>query len=869
MERSDENSPRDVLPLNRDNFRIICYDINSITLKHLLFELNPGALFFNDSNPSLDLLKTLPDEEILLIISGSFAEKYLSQIHLNSFIFIFDTEQNRYQSLKTTYQKVVGIFTNQKNLIQSINETLIKSENGTTNFSLFDQKQTSSRILSKESSIFLWHQLLLHVLKEIPQDQQSKDEFLHQWKRFSQSELDLIKLFEETYHRDQAIEWYTKECGLYKLLNRALRTENIQLIYSFRYFLIDLSSAIAEEYLNNSDEDFFTVYRGQYIGKDEFNRWKNHLACIISINSFLSTSRNEQSALQFIRRQNIVSEDLLPVLFQIQIDPNIKSIIYADISHRTGYSNEQEILFDLNSIFKIISIDFDSVSNIWKIQLQTTQQDREDVNKYLQYVMEEMYECSPTIYFGWLILNSLGQIDQAEEYFQMLLNKFSEDHPDYASSLNGIGRVYSVRDQLELALKNYRLALEIRQKRFPENRLRLAASLHNIGNILREKEQLDSALEHLQQALQIEEDHHLNDHLQKAVIIQNIANTLTAKGFYEDALEKLSNAYEMFKRLLPEKHPNISTCLIDMGSVYQSKGDFDKALSYYHQALDIDECCLQVNHPSLIKDFRHIAFAYRNDKLEEFRQFASAKVKHLENMPENNNIYIAQIFMTMGNVIEHKARSEGLKYYQKALIHLEKSKPIDPKTIGKCLEDIGRVYGTCGKFEEAFSNLSKALEWYHQVWSIEHTDIARVYRIIAFAYQANKQTIEALEYFNKSLEIYRTNYGNEHSKVKEVKQCVHQLISQQQTSIETDQKILENEQRTIEFNTEPMEENGNDQQSAPIIIVDSDIRPVIVEPLPVSVGDTTITATSISAKTKSGTEKTSKSSRKCSSCEIL
>jgi hypothetical protein len=41
-------------------------------------------------------------------------------------------------------------------------------------FSLFDQKLKSTRDLSKDSASFLWNQLLLYVLKKLPQDEQVK-----------------------------------------------------------------------------------------------------------------------------------------------------------------------------------------------------------------------------------------------------------------------------------------------------------------------------------------------------------------------------------------------------------------------------------------------------------------------------------------------------------------------------------------------------------------------------------------------------------------------------------------------------------------------------------------------------------------------
>ncbi len=41
-------------------------------------------------------------------------------------------------------------------------------EKQTLAFNIFDQKQKSMKHLSKESASFLWHQMLIYVLKQIP-----------------------------------------------------------------------------------------------------------------------------------------------------------------------------------------------------------------------------------------------------------------------------------------------------------------------------------------------------------------------------------------------------------------------------------------------------------------------------------------------------------------------------------------------------------------------------------------------------------------------------------------------------------------------------------------------------------------------------
>ncbi len=46
-----------------------------------------------------------------------------------------------------------------------------------------------------------------------------------------------------------AIEWYAVDSFVHKLANKALRSENIDLIYAFRFFISDPSAEIKREHI--------------------------------------------------------------------------------------------------------------------------------------------------------------------------------------------------------------------------------------------------------------------------------------------------------------------------------------------------------------------------------------------------------------------------------------------------------------------------------------------------------------------------------------------------------------------------------------------------------------------------------------------
>ncbi|CAF1590320.1 unnamed protein product, partial [Adineta steineri] len=438
--------------------------------------------FYSHFDRCLDFIKSIKAEQIFLIVSGAFVQRILLQTHrCRSLIaiFIFCSNHQRYKPLMKEYNKITGIFTKQHDLLEAIKEKMNFVEKQTLSFSLFDQKQKSMKDLSQESASFLLHQMLVYVLKQMSQDEQSKNQMLNMCRDYynqNKQELKKIEEFQNTYTHDKAIEWYTDECFLYKLLNKALRTEDIELLFTFRFFIIDLCSVIEQENQLLKKQGTLTLYRGTKIPNEELEKIKENIGKTISTNGFLSTSRNIDVSLRFIH-DNPPLNDFTSVLFEIKANSLLKTVIFTDVGNKSRIEGEEEVLFNLNSLFKIVSVCFDPKLNIWKVLLNATDEGAEKVEEYLAFSKQQMEESSPLIYFGRLLLNELGQVDRAGKYFNMLLKSLPHDHPDIASVYNGIGVVHDKRNELNLALKNYEIAYGIRQKQLPSNHPHIAGSL--------------------------------------------------------------------------------------------------------------------------------------------------------------------------------------------------------------------------------------------------------------------------------------------------------------------------------------------------------------------------------------------------------
>ena len=838
----------DELTENKERIRLIWLDINinnshdSIQIQKILLEWNTAALFYTELDQCITAIESIKNEQILFIISGSFAKTILPKIqNIRSIIaiYIFCDNQQDYVSLMNEYNKIEGIYTDQKILLESVRPKLNLLERQAMTFSLFDQKQKSSRVLSKESISFLWHQIIIHVLKQMPSNDQSKQDFINKcqvYYQFDQSELKNIDEFKNNYCRGKAIEWYTKESFVYKLLNKALRTEDIELIYSFRFFIIDLCGEIEEEYFKRQHHEVVKVYRGQAVSIEELNKWKKNLGTIISFNSFFSTSLDMNLSLEFAC-QDVTSNDIQRILFEIEIDPLIKTAIYADISHKAQYGNEQEILFDLNSLFEIKSIDiYSKDNNIWKIQLKTTDKGADNVEQYLKSIQQQINESSPSICFGWLLLNEFGQVNQAEKYFKMLLTTLPSDHEDIAAIYNGIGCVHSRRNALNLALEYYEKTYALCGKREPFDHRRMTASLHNIANIHKDKRNFEQALNYYQKILQLEEKYYPDDHLRRALIIQNIGRTLIEKGDFDTAFNHLSSTLKILQDNLPVNDHKISICLGDIGLYWEKKGDLKKSLDYYQQELEMDELCLPPDHPYFAEDIKKIAVTYKeNGEIEKALDFCREKLDEQTKMHGKNHPRIPQILMTMGKVLEKTSLSKSLKYYEEALDTLKSTIPIDYRAMAKCRHCIGHLCGMHEKFPKALEYLHKALVFYRELLPSDHIDIAIVCENIGLCYKKTNKSSEALDYFNKSLSIYRANNRSDDENVK----------------------LIEND--IAKLNSELLKENVNDEELV-IVTIDPDSHLSEVK----SASIPKLNRNEIKTKTK-----TSRKNDLCPNCQIL
>ena len=479
---------------NKESITLIWFDKNigmrddTKQTQKMLREVNDFVLFHASQKDCIHCVQSIKGEKIFLVVSGSCSIELLPQIHelpqVDS-IFIFCMKQQKYQHLLQKYSKVVSISTQREPLIRSIQENVDQLEKHLETYSFYDQHpEKAGRDLTKESVPFLFFQLVKYVILKYPsEDQAAKQEMLQvcgDYYRGNAKQLKLIDEFEKTYQSKHAINWYTKESFIYKLINKALRTEDIEQLHIFRFFIIDLCQSLKNECEELKKRDqLITSYRGAKVSKEEFKSIEQNIGNLISTNGFLSTSRSRQRALGFARKPTLRT-DIVPVLYEIQCNLNNlnDSVVLADIAKLSDYPDEQEILFGLGETFEILSVEKSiDKEDFHTVQMRTTAHGTTIAESYISWCEEQMKSISVAIMYGQMLFN-MQFFDKALRYFGKYL--VAPNGEDIGIVYNKMGICHEGKKEYSEALKYYLMSYNKLRNSVPKQLSLVKQTLNNL-----------------------------------------------------------------------------------------------------------------------------------------------------------------------------------------------------------------------------------------------------------------------------------------------------------------------------------------------------------------------------------------------------
>ena len=298
------------------NYRLVWVDSNindsdsdcQNTLAQLRNVINDVKIF-QDPGTCVDFLRDVVDEKAFVIASGSLGKDLIPRIHSMGQVYmicIFCGDRARHKPWSEQWSKIKGVYTRIDPICEALRQSAKQCDQDSTPMSfVLPTASSSTPNLNELEPSFMYTQLFKDTLLDMTHDRQALDDFV---KYCREREADLlgginvIDEFQRDYRPDMAIWWYTRECFIYQMLNRALRLLEADIIVNMGFFVHDLHRQIEQlhrEQVSQYGGKHLTLYRGQGLSTADFEKFKSTQGGLLSFNSFVSTSENRAVSLDF------------------------------------------------------------------------------------------------------------------------------------------------------------------------------------------------------------------------------------------------------------------------------------------------------------------------------------------------------------------------------------------------------------------------------------------------------------------------------------------------------------------------------------------------------------------------------------------
>ncbi|CAF3389375.1 unnamed protein product [Rotaria sp. Silwood1] len=315
------------------------------------------CIVFDDNNKCEQWLKrSTDDDRLVLVVSGAFGQMIVPKVHDMKQIvdiYVYCRNKSRHQRWTKTFRRILKDQKNRENIEDS------------RALSIIDQNKLASNTTSIEDA-FIWYELLLDVLfNHIPSTSTFDDliKILLEYSSDNEEGLLQIDEFKKSYESRKALLYIINDTPLARFVNKALRNQDIYMIFALRFLLTDI-----RQQLINHRQQSVHVFKWHIMSKMQLDSVSSKPGQILMINGFLFTTKRLNNELC----PEKPSQDSEIVLFDIDaIYQNETSTPFADIGDidQCQHRND-EIIFMCGSMFGIENIYLDRTLNTWRLHLK-------------------------------------------------------------------------------------------------------------------------------------------------------------------------------------------------------------------------------------------------------------------------------------------------------------------------------------------------------------------------------------------------------------------------------------------------------------------------------------------------------------------
>ncbi|CAF4474108.1 unnamed protein product [Rotaria sp. Silwood2] len=387
---------------------------------------------FTQPDACVDFLTEVDDTKAFLIVAGTISQQMVPLIHdiahLDS-IYIFCDCKNELQHKEWAkkWAKIQGVFTSVKPICESLEKAAHQCDHDAMPMSFVPKQMmvteaSDQQNLNQLEPSFMYSILFKEIILEIDDDDTKSIKDLMAYCRQQNISESQLKDFQCEYHNKTPIWWYTRQIFLYGMLNKALRSLDIEAMMKMGFFIRSLHRQLEKLHKEQSVSymEPFTVYRGQGLSSEDFQHLLDTKGGLLSFNNFLSTSKQQNVAMRFVEYALRKYQQILGILFIMTIDPSTVSTSttpYALIDNYSAIPREQEILFSMHTVFRVHEIKhMVNKIRLWEVYLTLTNDNDPQLAALTQPMREKTQ--GPT---GWhrmgALMLTMSHFNPAEDLY--------------------------------------------------------------------------------------------------------------------------------------------------------------------------------------------------------------------------------------------------------------------------------------------------------------------------------------------------------------------------------------------------------------------------------------------------------------------
>lgn len=556
----------------------------------------------NDLNRLETLLASCTCEKLIVIVSSHQTEAFFLELQkhtcVQSIYFLFG--QMHSPAWIKHQDKIIRDYQDIQSIRDHLSQTLPDLDS-----QLISIEVTSSDSTSDQP--FAYCQLLKEtMLCEDEESDLKKDMLIFCRIHYdhNREELNRIDEFEKSFTDTNSIQWYTRYCFLTKIISRAFRTQEIDLLFKMRYFVQCLHKQIKSIALREPT----TVYAILKVEKETVEKFQKNINGLVLFRSFI-LARYEQPT----------SNEYLILSLRLGSD------CAANIQELRSSNCNADVLINIDTVFRIIAINEDK-NRVCTVNLecvphsdshfqQLTATLREATKApvvilqlmrlFLQtdhysdgvYLTDIVYQDKSFENDGTLLASLasahhlLGNVaetarnfEEARSHFFKSLRAFQlflpVDHPMLSSSYNNIGSMFYQEDHHEDAIRFHELALHCQLKASNPDTDAIVTYSANIGAVYIDQKKYTEAIKHLERASTILEKMSTKANPKRLIsIFQKISSCLWRTKKADEALKYYQKTLDLQLQLPdPLPHP-LSVTYYNLSTAYACIGDYDEAVT--------------------------------------------------------------------------------------------------------------------------------------------------------------------------------------------------------------------------------------------------------------------------------------------------